>query len=147
MRRAGGQQQNVGRRQVLKLATGAVGGLALTTSACGALGGAPEEAKPPARKPLWTLALLDKDGSSKGLDHAAVVHQDGVVYVRSKKDGLYAIDAATGRERWCSPLAGALPGAPAVTSSGRGRRAMASAQVWRWLLVPSWWPAISSLNQ
>ncbi|MCX5195750.1 PQQ-like beta-propeller repeat protein [Streptomyces sp. NBC_00249] len=109
-----GGQQNVGRRQVLKLATGAVGGLALTTSACDVIGGAPEEAKPLARTPLWTLALLDKDGSGKGFDH--VVHQDGVLYVRSKNEGLYAIDAATGRERWRAPLAGALPGAPAVTS-------------------------------
>ncbi|MEU9028606.1 PQQ-binding-like beta-propeller repeat protein [Streptomyces sp. NPDC048383] len=116
MRTAAEHQQNVGRRQVLKLATGAVGGLALTTSACDVLGGAPEEAKPPALKPLWTWALLDKDGSGKGFDHAPVVHQDGALYVRSKMDGLYAIDAATGRERWCAPLFGALPGAPAVTS-------------------------------
>ncbi|MBT2481973.1 hypothetical protein [Streptomyces sp. ISL-94] len=93
---SGGQQQNVGRRQVLKLATGAVGGLVLTTSACDVLGSAPEEGKPPAGKPLWTLALLDKDGSSKGLDHATVVHQDGVVYVRSKKDGLYGLDRRYG---------------------------------------------------
>ncbi|MEV7526380.1 PQQ-binding-like beta-propeller repeat protein [Streptomyces sp. NPDC091371] len=75
-----------------------------------------EEAKPPVRRPLWTVPLLDKDGSSKGLHNAAVVHQDGVVYVRSKKDGLYAIDAATGRERWRAPLAGARPGAPVATS-------------------------------
>ncbi|MCX5014910.1 MULTISPECIES: PQQ-like beta-propeller repeat protein [unclassified Streptomyces] len=114
MRTPGGQQ-NVGRRQALKLATAAVGGLALTTFACDVLGGAAEEAKPPARTPLWTFALLDMDGIGKGLDDA-LMHHDGMLYVRSKNDGLYAIDAATGRKRWRAPLAGVLPGAPAVTS-------------------------------
>ncbi|MER5988653.1 PQQ-binding-like beta-propeller repeat protein [Streptomyces sp. NPDC001787] len=112
MRTPGGQQE-IGRRQALKLATGAVGGLAITTSACTVLGGAPEEAKPPIRKPLWTFVLPDKDGIGQVLDGPPVRH-DGVLYVRSKEDGLYAIDAVTGRRRWHAPLAGALPGAPAV---------------------------------
>ncbi|MFJ8752242.1 PQQ-binding-like beta-propeller repeat protein [Streptomyces sp. NPDC102441] len=114
MRTPGGQR-DIGRRQALKLVTGAVGGLALTTSACGALDGSPQEAKPRARKPVWTVALLDEDGIGKVPD-GAPVHHGGVLYIRSKKDGLYAIDAATGRKRWRAPLAGALPGAPAVTS-------------------------------
>ncbi|MFD3875053.1 hypothetical protein [Streptomyces sp. NPDC058623] len=93
---AGEQQQNVGRRQVLKLATGAVGRLALTTSAFDVLGGAPEEAKPPALKPLWTWTLLDKDGSGKGLDQ--VVHQDGVP-LRQVEDGRAVRDRRGRRAR------------------------------------------------
>lgn len=117
MRTPGGQQ-DVGRRQALKLATGAVGGLVLGTSACDVVGGAAEGAKPPVRTPLWTFSLLDEDGAGQGLDDASVVHHDGVLYIRSKTGGLYAVDAATGRKRWNAPLTGALPGAPAVTSRG-----------------------------
>ncbi|MFD6880706.1 MULTISPECIES: PQQ-binding-like beta-propeller repeat protein, partial [unclassified Streptomyces] len=61
-----------------------------------------------------TTAERRPPSGGKGLDQ--VVHQDGVLYVRSKMDGLYAIDAAAGRERWCAPSFGALPGAPVVTS-------------------------------
>ncbi|WP_078613704.1 PQQ-like beta-propeller repeat protein [Streptomyces katrae] len=114
--RTPGEQQDVGRRQVVKWVAGAGIGIGLTNTACDVLDGAPKEAKPPTRKPLWTFALLDEDGGGKGVKHVPVVHQDGVLYVRTKKDGLYAVDAATGRERWRAPLAGARFGAPAVTS-------------------------------
>lgn len=110
-----GAQQHIGRRRLLKLAAGAAGGCVLGTSACDAIGGAAED-RPPVRTPLWTFPLLDGEGIGKGLHDALMVHQDGVLYARSEKDGLYAIDAATGRERWRAPLAGARPGAPAVTS-------------------------------
>ncbi|WP_331728592.1 PQQ-binding-like beta-propeller repeat protein [Streptomyces sp. NBC_00158] len=138
-----GGQQHVGRRQVLRLATGAAGGCVLGASACDVIGGTAEKAKPPARTPLWTFPLLDEDGGVKGINDAVTVHHDGVLYVRSKKDGLYAIDAATGRERWRAPLAGAQPGAPAVTSRAvfvatdggavHALRTTDGAQIWRQL--------------
>ncbi|MFF8265012.1 PQQ-binding-like beta-propeller repeat protein [Streptomyces virginiae] len=114
--RATGEQQEVGRRQVVKWVAGGAIGIGLANAACDVLGGAPKEAKPPAREPQWTFALLDEDGGAKGVRHVPVVYQDGVIYVRSEKDGLYAVDAATGRERWRAPLAGARLGAPAVAS-------------------------------
>lgn len=40
---------------------------------------------------------------------------DGTVYVGSDDGSLYAVDAATGRQKWCSPLnAGVVRSAPAV---------------------------------
>ncbi len=59
-------------------------------------------------RPLWTFRT---GGSVK----AQPVVYDGVVYISSFDGVLYAVDAATGKLRWRTPIGGSLAAAPTVS--------------------------------